>query len=43
MNKTGGNAITLKLTNFQTALKNLADKLQRKVRISWNQLAFGNE
>ena len=43
MNKTGGKAIRLKLTNFQTALKTLADKHHCKVRISWNQLAFGNE
>jgi len=33
----------LKLTNLQTALKELADKHHRKVRISWNKLLFGNE
>ena len=38
MSKTGGKAIRLKLTNFQTALKTLADKHHRKVRISWNEL-----
>ena len=43
MNKTGGNAIRLKLTNLQIALKKLADKHHRKVRIIWNQLFFGNE
>jgi len=43
MNKTGGNTIRLKLTNLQTALKKLADKPHCKVRISWNQLFFGNE
>jgi len=40
MNKTGGNAIRLKLTNLQTALKKLADKQHHKVRISWNHLFF---
>jgi len=40
MNKTGGNAIRLKLINLQTALKKLADKHHRKVCISWNQLFF---
>jgi len=40
---TGGNAIRLKLANLQTALKKLADKHHHKVRISWNQLIFGNE
>jgi len=43
MNKTGGNGIRLKLTNLQTALKKLADKHHRKVRISCNQLFFGSE
>jgi len=33
MNKTGGNVIRLKLTNLQIALKKLADKHHRKVRI----------
>ena len=41
MNKPGGNAIRLnKLTNLRPALKKLADKHHRKVRISWNQLFF---
>jgi len=40
MNKTGGNAIRLKLINLQTALKKLADKHHRKVVNGWNQLFF---
>jgi len=31
-----------KLTNLQPALGKLADKHHRKVRISWNELFFGN-
>jgi len=31
-----------KLTNLQPALKKLADKHHRDVRISWNELFFGN-
>ena len=38
MNKTGGNAMRLKLTNLQIALKKIADEHHRKVRIIWNQL-----
>jgi len=30
------------LTNLQPALKKLADKHHRDVRISWNELFFGN-
>jgi len=44
-NKTGENAIRLKLTNWQYALKKLADKNQAQdlhYRI-WNQMFFGNE
>jgi len=37
MNKTGGKAIQLKLTNFKPALKNLQIKARGKVRSSWNQ------
>jgi len=43
MNKTGGNAIRLKLTSLQIALKKLADKHHCKVRIIWNQPFFRNE
>jgi len=43
MNKTGGNAIRLKLSSLQIDLKKLADKHYLKVRISWNQLFFVNE
>jgi len=38
MNKIGGTPF--KLTNLQPALKKLADKHHRKVRISWNELFF---
>jgi len=38
MNKTGGNAMRLKMINLQFVLKTLADKHHRKIRISWNQL-----
>ena len=37
MNKTAGNAIRLKLTDLQPALKNLQIKARGKVRSSWNQ------
>ena len=37
MNKTGGNAIWLKLTNLQPALENLQVEVRGKVRNSWNQ------
>jgi len=37
MNKTGGNAIRLKLTDLQPALKNLQITARGKVRSSWNQ------
>jgi len=37
MNKTWGNAIQLKLTNLQTALKNYRWKARGKVHSSWNQ------
>jgi len=37
MNKTGGNAIQLKLTNLKPALKNLQIKARGKVRSSWIQ------
>jgi len=37
MNKTSGNAIRLKLTDLQPALKNLQVTATGKVRSSWNQ------
>ena len=37
MNKTGGNARRLKLTDLQPALKNLQITARGKVRSSWNQ------
>jgi len=37
VNKTGGNAIRLKLTDLQPALKNLQITARGKVRSSWNQ------
>ena len=37
MNKTGGNAIRLKLTDLQPALKNMQITARGKVRSSWNQ------
>jgi len=36
-NKTGGNAIRLKLTDLQPALKNMQKTARGKVRSSWNQ------
>jgi len=38
VNKNDGNAIRPETTNLRTALKKLADKHQRKVRINWKQL-----
>jgi len=38
MNKIGGTPF--KLTNLQPALRKLADKHHRDVRISWNELFF---
>ena len=37
MNKTGGNAIRLKLTDLQPALKNMQITARGQIRSSWNQ------